>query len=101
MHATMRQHSQSVPGGAIRGTFYPSEGPRGGTGAASVLPKILAFVAVIAVLRTIARAAGRAGHGGSSRWSRRRESIAAIHRELHAQDEAGLGSAPADEAVKA
>ena len=57
MHATMRQHSQSVPGGAIRGTFYPSEGPRGGTGAASVLPKILAFVAVIAVLRTIARAA--------------------------------------------
>ena len=101
MHATMRQHSQSSPGGAIRGTFYPSEGPRAGGGAASVLPKILAFVAFIAVLRTVARVAGRAGHGSSSRWSRRREAIAEFHRELHAQEEAGRGSAPAGEAAKA
>lgn len=100
MHATMG-HSQRDAGGPVRGTFYPSEGPRGGAGAASALSKILAFVAVIAVLRTIARAAGRAGHGGSSRWSRRREAIAQFHRELHSQEEAGKGSTPAGEGAKA
>lgn len=97
MHATMGQHSQTGAGGPIRGTFYPNEGPHGGAGVASVLPKILAFVAVIAVLRTVARAAGRAGPGGSSRWSRRREAMAEFHRELHAQEEAGKGSASAAE----
>jgi hypothetical protein len=83
MHSAMR-HNQSVePGMPIRGTFYPSDGPRG---AASVLPKLLALLVALALVRMVVRAGGR--HGGPSRWSRRREAIAEFHRELHAQDDA-------------
>ena len=104
MHATMRRHDRTEPGGPMRGTFYPSDSAGGGTGISSALPKILAVLLAVVVLRTVARAAGRAGlagHGGSSRWSRRREAIAEFHRELHAQDASAQPGDAGSEAVKA
>jgi hypothetical protein len=84
MHATFRQSGPTESGRPIRGTFYPSDGPRGSASIASVLPKLIGILVVMAVIRTVAR-----HHGGSSRWSRRREAIAEFHRELHAGDAAG------------
>lgn len=88
MHATMRHSGPADSARPIRGTFYPSGSSAGGAGFASPLPKILGVLLAVVVLRTLARAAGRHGHGGSSGWSRRREAIAELHRELHAQDAA-------------
>lgn len=87
MHATFREHGRTEPGRPIRGTFYPSDGPRGGVGIASALPKLLAVLVAIVVIRNVVSATRR--HGGSSRWSRRREAVAQFHRELHAEDATG------------
>lgn len=92
MHATFRQDGPTEPGRPIRGTFYPSDGPRGGASVASILPKLLAIVVALAVVR---RVIGKTRHiGGSSRWDRRREAVAQFHRELHAED---AGAQPADD----
>ena len=96
MQAMMRHYGPPEAGRPVRGTFYPSE-LSGGAGVSSALPKILAVLVGVIALRTIARAAGRA-HGAQSRWSRRREAIAELHRELHAQDAGGQPAADAPRA---
>jgi hypothetical protein len=86
MHATYRQSGSADAGRGIQGTFYPSDGPRGGRSIGSVLPKLIAILVAMVVVRTVI-AAKRHG-AGSSRWSRRREAIAEFHRDLHAADAA-------------
>jgi hypothetical protein len=86
MHTTLRQSNLTEPDGPIRGTFHPSSGSRGGS-IGSVLAKVLAALGAMIVIRNVLGAGRR--HGGASRWSRRREAIAAFHRELHASDAAG------------
>ena len=92
MHATFKQH-QPDTGRPIRGTFYPSDGPTGGS-VGSIVPKLIAILVAIAVLRTVVGAKRNHGGGGSMR-SRRREAIAELHRELHADDTKAEESAPA------
>jgi hypothetical protein len=92
MHATFRQDRQSDVSRAIRGTFYPSDGPGGGGSIGSIVPKVLAVLATMVVVRAIIGA--KRQHGGSSRWSRRREAIAEFHRELHAEDSAAPSTGP-------
>jgi len=102
MHATFNQHGPRESGRPIRGTFHPSEGPRGGGSIGAVLPKLLAILVAMAVVRTVV--AGARHHGGSSRWSRRRQAIAEFHRELHAEDHAAKSAGatgPAGEGMKA
>jgi len=82
MHATTRSNGPE-PTRGIRGVFYPSDDR---SGAHSALPKIIAVLAAMALVRTVV--ARHHGGGGSSRWSRRREMIAELHRELHAQEDA-------------
>jgi hypothetical protein len=87
MHATFRSHGPADGGRGIHGTFYPSErqGPgSGGMGAA--VPRLLGILVAMAVVRTVVATIARKHGGGSSRFSRRREMIAELHRELHAQD---------------
>ncbi len=85
MHAVMRTQNPADSGRGIRGTFYPSEGAGGGGGSmGAVLPKVIGVVVAMAVVRTVIASAKH--HGGSSRWGRRREAIAELHRELHAED---------------
>jgi hypothetical protein len=86
MHATFRQQHASPPGTPIQGTFYPSSGPTAGGSVGAILPKVLAVIVTMAVVRALLGASRR--HGGRSRWSRRREAIAELHRELHAQEAA-------------
>jgi hypothetical protein len=86
MHATFRQDRVANAGPAIRGTFYPNDGPGGGGSIGSIVPKVLAIVVAVVVVRSVIGA--KRMHGGSSRWSRRREAIAEFHRELHAEDAA-------------
>jgi hypothetical protein len=91
MHATLRHGRSADSGMPTRGTFYPSDGPRGGS-LGAVVPKLLAVLVTMVVVRTVIGA--RRGHGGQSRWSRRREAIAEFHRELHAEESAnGTGDA--------
>ena len=86
MHATMRSSGTPEPTRAIRGVFYPSD-DRGD--ARFVVPKVIAAGIAMALVRTVIANVGRHhGGGGSSRLSRRREMIAELHRELHAQEEA-------------
>ena len=92
MHATLRQHQAADAGRPIRGTFYPSDGPTGGS-VGSIVPKLIAILVAMAVLRTVVGA--KRNHGGSSMRSRRREAIAELHRELHADDTKAEESAPA------
>ena len=91
MHATFRQHRQADAGRPIRGTFYPSDGPTGGS-IGSIVPKLVAILVAMAVIRTVAK-----NHhgGGQSMRSRRREAIAELHRELHADDTKAGESVPA------
>jgi hypothetical protein len=84
MHATFRQSQPAESGRSIRGSFYPGDGPRGGTSIGSVLPKLIGILVAMAVIRNVVGA--KRHHAGSSRWSRRREAIAEFHRELHAED---------------
>jgi hypothetical protein len=91
MNATYRHGHAADSGMQIRGTFYPSDGPGGGS-IGSVVPKLLGVLVAMVVVRAVIGA--KRGHGGSSRWSRRREAIAAFHRELHTEDAAaGAGEA--------
>jgi hypothetical protein len=94
MHATSRQGRPADPGMPIRGTFYPSDGPRGGSAIGSMLAKLLAVVVALVVVRNVIGA--RRQHGGSSRWTRRRETIAEFHRELHAEDSAAQAEGSTD-----
>ena len=84
MHAVMRTPNPVDSGRGIRGTFYPSEGAGGGS-IGAILPKVIGVMVAMAVVRTVIASAKH--HGGSSRWGRRREAIAELHRELHAQDD--------------
>ena len=95
MHATFKQHQPGETGGPIRGTFYPSDRPGGGS-IGSVVPKLIAVLVAVAVIRNVVGA--KRHHSGGSRWSRRREAIAEFHRELHAQDQ---GDRPSDSTVQA
>jgi hypothetical protein len=67
--------------GGVRGVFYPGDDR---AEARSFVPKVIAVLVAMALVRTVAR--HHAGDG-SSRRSRRREMIAQLHRELHAQEE--------------
>ena len=89
MHATMRPYRPSESTGGIRGVFYPGDDR---PGARSFVPKVIAVLVAMALVRTvIARHHG----GGESRWNRRRQMIADLHRELHAQEEPAGGEATA------
>ena len=83
MHATMRSNGPQEPTRGIRGVFYPSDDR---SGAHSAFPKIIGVLVAMALVRTVL--ARHHGGGGSSRWSRRREMIAELHREHHAQEDA-------------
>ena len=82
MHATMRSAGPSELSRGVRGVFYPGDDR---AEARSFVPKVIAVLVAMALVRTVAR---HHGGGGSSRWNRRREMIADLHRELHAQEEA-------------
>ena len=86
MHATFSQTQSPDSGRPIRGTFYPSDGPGGGGSLGSMLPKLIGILAAMAVIRSVVGGVKR--HQGGSGWSRRREAIAELHRELHAGDTA-------------
>jgi hypothetical protein len=86
MHQKLNQFQPAGTGMPIRGTFYPSSAANAGPSVASVLPKLLALFVLMAVLRNVA-AAVRA-HGGSPGSSKRREALAALHRDLHAAEAA-------------
>ena len=86
MHATFNQSQPAGSGRPIRGTFYPSDGPGGGGSIGSMLPKLIGILVAMAVVRNVVGGVKR--HQGGSGWSRRREAIAELHRELHAGDTA-------------
>jgi hypothetical protein len=88
MHATLRPRNAGDAGRGIRGTFYPSDRPEaGGLGAA--LPRLVGILVAMAVVRTVVATLARHHAGGASRGGRRRDMIAALHRELHAADAGG------------
>lgn len=84
MHAATRVHGPGEPSRGIRGTFYPARSEDRSMGAA--IPKLILIVVAIGVVRSIAGA--KRHHREGSPWSRRREAIAQLHRELHAGDDA-------------
>ena len=51
-----------------------------------MLPKLIGILVAMAVVRNVVGGVKR--HQGGSGWSRRREAIAELHRELHASDTA-------------
>ncbi|HEY6608425.1 MAG TPA: hypothetical protein VI277_04435 [Candidatus Limnocylindria bacterium] len=85
MHATMRAEGSGRSGRGISGTFYPSGS--GGPSMGAAIPKLIAVLVAIGVVRSVVGA--KRHHGEGSRWNRRREAIAQLHRELHAADAAG------------
>ena len=87
MHATFRQSQPAESGRPIRGIFYPSDEPGGGGSVGSMLPKLIGILVAMAVVRNVVGGVKR-HRGGSTGWSRRREAIAELHRELHAGDTA-------------
>jgi hypothetical protein len=82
MHATMRAPGSGQSGRGIRGTFYPAESDGRSVGAA--IPKVIAVLVAMAVVRNLVGAKRHGGEG--SRWDRRRDAIAKMHRDLHARD---------------
>jgi hypothetical protein len=94
VHATFGQSGPALTDAVrgIRGTFYPVEGPSGGGSAGSALAKVAIVIVALAVARNIIGRGG-ARHGGSM-MGRRRQMIAELHRELHAED-AAAPDAPA------
>jgi hypothetical protein len=86
MHATFRQSAPSGAARGIRGTFYPADGSGGSGAAGSALAKVAFIVVGLAVVRGIVAHASR--RHGVSGVSRRRQMIAELHRELHAEDAA-------------
>jgi hypothetical protein len=85
MHATFRQHGHAGGGRGVQGTFYPNEAQAGPGSIGAALPKLLAILVAVIFVRTVLHVAKQHGAGSSHR-SRRREAIAELHRELHAQD---------------
>jgi hypothetical protein len=73
----------------------------GAGGRGSVLPKLIGILVAVSLLRMVARHR----HGGGGSWrDRRRDVIAEIHRELHAQEDLKAdtdASAPAPGTTKA
>jgi hypothetical protein len=91
MHARFNQSAVADTGRGIRATFYPStDSSERSIGPA--VGKIVVVLVAMAVARNIVGHAGR--RGGESRWSRRRNMIAELHRELHAE-EASQAETPA------
>jgi hypothetical protein len=86
MHQKFNQFQPAETGMPIRGTFYPTSVANGAASLASALPKLLMLFVLMAVVRNVAAAVR--GHGGSPRSTRRREALAALHRDLHAADAA-------------
>ena len=86
MHATFRQSAPPDVGRGIQGTFYPSRGPGDGRAAGSAIARVAVVLMALAVARAVIGHAGR--HGGGTGMSRRRQMIAELHRELHAEDAA-------------
>ena len=84
MHARFSQSAPVETGGGVRGTFYPSEAMPGARSVGPALVKLVAVVVALGVVRTILANHGR--HDGEPRRSRRRQMIAELHRELHAED---------------
>ena len=84
MHQKFNQFQPAETGMPIRGTFYPSPAASDAPSLASALPKLLMLFVLMVVVRNVAAAVR--GHGGSPRSSRRREALAALHRDLHAAD---------------
>jgi hypothetical protein len=87
MHERFNQFQPAATGMPIRGTFYPTSAASGAPSLASALPKLLVLFVLVAVVRNVAAAVR--GHGGAPRSSRRREALAALHRDLHAADAGG------------
>ena len=92
MHGTMRSYGTPEQTRGIRGVFYPSDDR---ADARSFVPKVIATLVAMALVRTVI--SRHHGGGRSSGWSRRREMIAELHRELHAQEDAtpAAGGTPA------
>jgi hypothetical protein len=88
MQPTLRSSASSAPGG-LRGTFYPDEESGAERSIGSGLAKLAVVLVALAVVRGVIGHAGR--HGGDSRKSRRRQMIAELHRQLHAE-----GAAPSE-----
>jgi len=86
MHATFRQSGPIDVGRGIQGTFYPGGGLADGRSAGSAIAKVAIVIVALAVARTVIGHGAR--HGRGSGMSRRRQMIAELHRELHAQDAA-------------
>lgn len=86
MHATFRAAAPTEIGRGIRGTFVPDEGPGAERSMGSGLAKLAVVLVAIAVARNVIGHGGR--HGGESRMSRRRQMIAELHRQLHAEEAA-------------
>ena len=86
MHATVRQSAPIDGGRGIRGTFIPDRGPADGRSVGSGLAKVALVLVAIAAARNVIGHGGR--HGGESRMSRRRQMIAELHRQLHAEEAA-------------
>lgn len=96
MHA--RFSTPPIPGAGrgIKGTFYPDDEPRARGSGHNGIAKLVAVLVAMAVIRNVLAVAKR--HGGGSHWSRRREAIVELHRELHARD---AEVPPAADATKA
>jgi hypothetical protein len=92
MHATIRHAGPADAVQGIRGTFYADAGSRPERSIGSGLAKIAVLLVAVAVVRGVIGRAG--GHRGVSGMTRRRQMIAELHRELHAED-AAAPDAPA------
>jgi hypothetical protein len=86
MHATIRAAAPADIGRGIRGTFVPDDGPGVNRSMGAGLAKLAVVLVAIAVARNVIGHGGR--HGGESRMSRRRQMIADLHRQLHAEEAA-------------
>ena len=92
MHARFSPADAAGAGRGIRGTFYPAEGATERRSFGSGIAKVAIVLVAVAVVRNLI-AHGRQG-GGESRMGRRRQMIAELHRQLHAED-SGEPEAPA------
>jgi hypothetical protein len=89
MQATTRHAGPADAVQGIRGTFYADAGSGPEKSIGSGLAKLAVLLLAVAVVRGVIGRAG--GHRGGSGMSRRRQMIAELHRELHAEDAAAPG----------
>jgi len=87
MHATIRHAGPADAVQGIRGTFYADAGSAPERSIGSGLAKLAVLLVAVAVVRGVIGRAG-AHRGGGSGMSQRRQMIAELHRELHAEDAA-------------